>query len=61
MNDLYQSKMGIYVEETPYMRFYKTADDLIELQRKVIREKISVPGQTENYLQASDVVRKGLN
>lgn len=61
MNDIYQSKMGIYVEETLYMQFYMTADDLIDFQRNVIREKISVPGQTENYLQESDGVRKGLN
>lgn len=63
MEDLYRSKLELYVEDTPYSRVYFSAPDNSPFQKKVIQEKITVPGIKDNFIKV-DVgvarVRKGL-
>lgn len=62
MKDLYNSKLQLGVEDTPYNRYYfSTADTPFE--KKVYNEKLAPPGKKDNYI--SDIegvarVRKGL-
>lgn len=63
MEDLYRSKLELYVEDTPYSRVYFSAPNNSPFQKKVIQEKITVPGIKDNFIKV-DVgvarVRKGL-
>lgn len=58
MNDLYNSKMNFYVDDVPYMRAFLAADDLSEFQKKVVREKIIIPGQKERFISVAEGVKK---
>lgn len=63
MEDLYKSKLELYVEDTPYSRVYFAASDNSPFQKKVIREKINVPGKKDHFIKVSEGVsriRRGL-
>lgn len=64
MEDLYKSKLELYVEDTPYTRVYFSAADNSPFQKKVMREKISVPGKKDHFIKITEGVskiRRGLN
>lgn len=60
--DLYNSKLALGIEDTPYNRFFfRSATDPLEI--KVFREKLAPPGQKERFMKAEvgiAMVRKGL-
>lgn len=62
MEDLYNSKIKLGADDTPYNRYYfKTTTNAFE--RKVYLDKIAPPGKKDNFLSAREgiaKVRKGL-
>lgn len=62
MEDLYKSKIELYVEDTPYNRVYfSPSADNSPFQKKVIREKIDKKNRFIKDSEGVAKIRKGLN
>lgn len=62
MKDLYESKLELGLEDTPYNRYYFSNAEL-PFERKVYLEKLAPPGKKDHYMSAQEGVarvRKGL-
>lgn len=62
MKDLYNSKLQLGLEDTPYNHYYFSTASL-PFEQKVYREKLAPPGKKDSYTSAHEGVarvRKGL-
>lgn len=64
MKDLYNSKLQLGVEDTPYNRYYFSTGTLFSpFEKKVYLERVAPSGRQDNYINAPEGVsrvRKGL-
>lgn len=63
IEDLYKSKIELWVEDVPYHRYYYPKAEK-SILRKVYFEKLAPPGKKDHYVKADDgvaLIRKGLN
>lgn len=63
LSDLYESKILLWAEDTPYLRYYFPKAEK-PIQRKIYLEKLASPGKKDHYVSAQEGVakiRKGLN
>jgi glutamate receptor, ionotropic, invertebrate len=63
VEDLYKSKIELWVEETPYFRYYFPKAEK-SIYRKIYLEKLAPPGKKDHYVKAEKgvgLIQKGLN